>query len=146
MISYDFVKKNEENSFYKVTLDEINEVEHKLGIKIPNELKKFYLEIGYGFIKGSEYTINRIMDPYSVCDFRTRENDFEFFPDIEIYDEYEEGKLIFFESSESALMSIDLSGGLVNPIYYYDIQIAESLKEFLIKIEENDRYYLDLLD
>ncbi|MDR0266768.1 SMI1/KNR4 family protein [Paenibacillus sp.] len=145
-MSYDFVKKNEENSFYKVTLDEINEVEHKLGIKIPNELKKFYLEIGYGFIKGSEYTINRIMDPYSVCDFRTRENDFEFFPDIEIYDEYEEGKLIFFESSESALMSIDLSGGLVNPIYYYDIQIAESLKEFLIKIEENDRYYLDLLD
>jgi len=44
------------------------------------------------------------MDPYSVRDFRVRENDFEFYPDIEIYDEFENNKLIFFEGSESALM------------------------------------------
>ena len=30
-------------------------------------------------------------------------------------------------------------------VYYYDIQIATSLEEFLSKIEENDKYYLDLL-
>lgn len=106
----------------------------------------FYLEVGYGFIKGSEFNTNRILDPYSVRDFRLRINDFEFYPDIEIYDEFENDKLIFFEGSESALMSIELNNNNKNPIYYYDIQIATSLTEFLRKIEENDQYYLDLLD
>lgn len=39
-------------------------------------------------------------------------------------------KLIFFEGSESALMSIDLIDNNENPIYYYDIQIAISLRIF----------------
>lgn len=144
-MSYDFIKANKENSFYPVTESEIEEVGQILNLKIPHELVNFYLEVGYGFIKGSEYNINRIMDPYSVKDFRLRMNDFEFFPDIEIYDEFEENKLIFFEGSESALMSIELSDNPENPIYYYDTQIATSLTEFLIKIEENDKYYIDLL-
>lgn len=80
-----------------------------------------------------------------VRDFRLRINDFEFYPDIEIYDEFENDKLIFFEGSESALMSIDLNDNNENPIYYYDIQIATSLTEFLRKIEENDQYYLDFI-
>jgi antitoxin YxxD len=86
------------------------------------------------------------MDPYSVRDFRQRENDFEFYPDIEIYEEFEGNKLVFFEGSESALRSIELNGSDDNPIYYYDIQIAVSLKEFISKIDKNDKYYLDLLD
>lgn len=146
MMQYEFIKLNQENSFYLVTSNEIKEVEQTLGLKIPHELKEFYLEIGYGFIKGSEFNINRIMDPYSVRDFRLRENDYEFFPDIEIYEEFESEKVIFFEGSESALMSIELNESNENPIYYYDIQIAASLKEFLRKIEENDKYYLDYLD
>jgi len=32
-----------------------------------------------------------------------------------------------------------------SPVYYYDIQIATLLGEFLRKIEENDKYYLELL-
>ncbi|MFD2923032.1 SMI1/KNR4 family protein [Halobacillus naozhouensis] len=144
-MSYNFIKANQENSFYAVTDSEINEVEQTLDIKFPNELVNFYLEVGYGFIKGSEHNINRIMDPYSVRDFRLRVNDFEFYPDIEIYDEFENNKLIFFEGSESALMSIELNNNNENPIYYYDIQIATSLTDFLRKIDENDNYYLDLL-
>ncbi|MGG0658095.1 SMI1/KNR4 family protein [Rummeliibacillus pycnus] len=140
-----FIKANKENSFYLVTESEIEEVEKKLNLKMPNELVNFYLEVGYGFIKGSEFNINRIMDPYSIRDFRLRINDFEFYPDIEIYDEFESNKLIFFEGNESALMSIELNNNNENPIYYYDIQIATSLSEFLRKIEENDKYYLDLL-
>ncbi|MHA7964467.1 SMI1/KNR4 family protein [Paenibacillus sp. CAU 1782] len=144
MTSYSLIAKNEDNDFYEVTSNEICEVESSLGFKIPHELKSFYLEVGYGFIKGSEYSINRIMDPESVCDFRKREADYECYPDIEIYDDYEDGKLIFFECSESALISIDLNDGIENPIYYYDKQIAPSLKEFLIKMSQNDRYYCNL--
>jgi len=144
-MSYDFIKVNHENSFYPVTEREIEKVEQELDLKIPRELVNFYLEVGYGFVKGSEFNINRIMDPYSIRDFRLRINDFEFYPDIEIYDEFENNKLIFFEGSESALMSIELNENNKSPIYYYDIQIATSLEEFLRKIEKNDKYYLELL-
>ncbi|MEK4085084.1 SMI1/KNR4 family protein [Psychrobacillus sp. FSL K6-1415] len=144
-MGYELIKANEENSFYPVTENEIKVVEKELDLKFPKELVNFYIEVGYGFIKGSEFNINRIMDPYSVRDFRLRVNDFEFYPDIEIYDEFENNKLIFFEGSESALMSIDLKGKNSSPVYYYDIQIATSLEEFLRKIEENDKYYLELL-
>ncbi|TKH03918.1 hypothetical protein FC678_24835 [Peribacillus simplex] len=144
-MDYEFIKANEENSFNPVTENEIKEVEKELNLKFPKDLVNFYTEVGYGFINGSEFNINRIMDPYSVRDFRFRVNDFEFYPDIEIYDEFENNKLIFFEGSETALMSIELNENNRNPVYYYDIQIATSLEEFLRKIEENDKYYLELL-
>jgi len=35
--------------------------------------------------------------------------------------------------------------GNKNPVYYYDIQIATSLEEFLRELEQNDKYYLELL-
>ena len=62
----------------------------------PKLLRDFYLEIGYGFIGSKVENINRIMDPESVLDFRLKQNDFEFYPDIEIYDEFAEDKLVFF--------------------------------------------------
>lgn len=142
-MNYEFIKANQENSFYPVTENEIKEVEKELDLIFPKELVNFYIEVGYGFIEGSEFNINRIMDPYSVRDFRLRVNDFEFYPDIEIYDEFENNKLIFFEGSESALMSIELTENNRSAVYYYDIQIATSLEEFLRKIEENDKYYLE---
>ncbi|MBC1230715.1 hypothetical protein HB816_09685 [Listeria booriae] len=144
-MQFKFVTNNPENSFYPLNLKDIEQVENELDLTFPNELRQFYLEIGYGFFKGSEYQINRLMDPESVRDFRLRVNDFEFFPDIEIYDEHEEGKLIFFEASETALMSIGTEK-TDSRIYYYDIPIADSLEEFLIKMVEDDKYYLELLE
>lgn len=144
-MSYERINENKENVFYPVAEKEINEVERDLDLKLPKELVVFYTKVGYGFIKGSEHNINRIMDPYSVRDFRLRVNDFELYPDIEIYDEFEDNKLIFFEGSESALMSIELNENDHSPVYYYDIKIARSLEEFLRKIEQNDQYYLEWL-
>ena len=145
-MKYDFLKRNSKNKFYPVRIEEINKVEKELKLKIPKELKKLLLEIGYGFIDGSEYNINRIMGPYSIRDFRLRQGDFKFYPDIEIYDEYEVGKLIFFEGCESSLISIELTNNDVNEIYYYDVKIANSLAEFLIKIQQDDDYYLELFE
>lgn len=42
-------------------------------------------------------------------------------------------------------MSIELNENNRSAVYYYDIQIATSLEEFFRKIEENDKYYLELL-
>lgn len=141
-----FVLKGDENKFYPVSEDEVKEVESSINLPIPKELKKFYQEFGYGFISGTEGNINRIMDPYSIRDFRQRKNDFRYYPDIEIYDEFEEGKIIFFEGNESTLISIEVSDKDESNIYYYDTKIANSLKEFLINLQKDDNYYIDLLD
>lgn len=143
-MKYDFIKDYQENQFYPVSEDEIQDLEEILGLKLPFELRKFLLEVGYGFLKRSEYNINRIMGPSSIRDARLKTNDFEFYPDIEVYEDLEEDKLIFFEANESALLLIELSEEQNNPIYYDDIKIADSLEEFLIKIMDDDKYYIDL--
>lgn len=143
---YDFLKNNVGNKFFHVSEEEISQLENELNVRVPKELKELLLEVGYGFISGSEYNVNRIMDTASIRDFRLRKGDFEFYPDIEIYDEYEDGKLIFFEGSESALISIELTESSTSSIFYYDVKIAESLEEFLLKIQEDDNFYLELLD
>ncbi|PLT49426.1 SMI1/KNR4 family protein [Bacillus amyloliquefaciens] len=145
-MKYDFIKTYKENTFYQVSENEILEVENKLGLRLPYDLRQFLLEIGYGFLKKSEYNINRILGPASIRDARLKVNDFEFYPDIEVYEELEEDKLIFFEANESALLLIELGNEQNNSIYYDDIKIADSLEEFLIELMKNDKYYLDLIE
>lgn len=41
-------------------------------------------------------------------------------------------------------MSIELNASDRSPVYYYDIQIANSLGEFLRELEVNDKYYWEL--
>ncbi|MDR4228759.1 SMI1/KNR4 family protein [Bacillus mojavensis] len=145
-MKYDFIKSYKENTFYPVSENEILEVENKLGLKLPYDLRQFLLEVGYGFLKKSEYNINRILGPASIRDARLKVNDFEFYPDIEVYEELEEDKVIFFEASESALLLIALGNEQNNSIYYDDIKIADSLEEFLIELMKNDKYYIDLIE
>ncbi|AQY50657.1 cell wall assembly/cell proliferation coordinating protein, KNR4-like protein [Listeria weihenstephanensis FSL R9-0317] len=142
-MTYNFINEDEKNEFFPLNEDEIVKVESELNITLSKSLRDFDNEIGYGFLKSSEYNMNRLMDPESVRDFRLRVNDYEYFPDIEIFDEYEENKLIFFEVSETALMSIGTTAD-DNRIYYYDVSIADSLVDFLVKMMEDDKYYLEL--
>ena len=135
------IKSNPSCQFYSLTKDKIKNSESKLGIIFPKLLRKFYLEIGYGFIGSEVGNINRIMDPESVLDFRLRQNDFEFYPDIEIYDEFEEDKMIFFEANESVLISIGFGSDNSGKIYYDDEEISKNLGEFLEKLLEDDTFY-----
>ena len=135
------IKLNPSHQFHPLTKDEIKNSESKLEIIFPKLLREFYLEIGYGFIGSEVGNINRIMDPESVLDFRLRQNDFEFYPDIEIYDEFEEDKMIFFEANESVLISIGFGSDNSGKIYYYDEEISKKLGEFLEKLLEDDTFY-----
>ena len=141
---FDFIKNQVGNQFFPVSEKEIKEVESALGLRFPYDLREFLLEVGYGFLRKSEYNINRILGPNSIKDARLKVNDFEYYPDIEVYEELEDGKLIFFEANESALLLIDLSEDKNNSIYYDEIKIADSLEEFLRKVMDNDKYYIDM--
>ena len=142
---FEKIKLEPLNQFYPVKLDEIKNSESKLAIQIPELLKEFYLEVGYGFLKSKVANINRIMDPESVLDFRLRQHDFEFYPDIEIYNQFEDDKLVFFEANEVALLSIGFAAENKGKIYYYDKEIAPNLVELLEQLMEDDTFYYDLI-
>src|SRR5699024_8369638 len=130
------------NNTYKVSKDQILQAEQRMGVSFPGDLKQLYLEVGYGFIKGqSANAINRILGPGAVADVELREGVFEFDSDLD--EVYDEDKLIFFEVNEGIYLSIDLQ--LVNnPIYYMDIQIAESLEDFFKKFINDNEYYINM--
>ena len=139
---FNFIKGLDGNQFFPVSEKEIEEVESTLGLKFPTDFREFLIEVGYGFLSKSVNNINRIMGPASIRDARLKVNDFEFYPDIEVYEELEEDKLIFFEANESALLLIEL-GEKNNSIYYDEIKIADSFEEFLRKIMDDDNYYIN---
>ncbi|WP_338631790.1 SMI1/KNR4 family protein [Clostridium baratii] len=131
-------------TFYDVTDIELDTLENELHLTLPKELKEFYLFKGYGFWRGNN--INRLMDPISVIDFRLRRNDYDCFNEnveMEMFKEYEVDKLVFFEADAFTYISIGFSNENEGKIYYCDIEIAESLSEFLIRIQNDENYYLE---
>ena len=130
--------------FYVVTDSELDTLENELHLNLPKELKELYHINGYGFLRGNN--INRVMDPISVIDFRLRRNDYDCFNynvEMEMFKEYEVDKLVFFEADAFTYISIGFSNENEGKIYYYDIEIAESLSEFLIRIQNDENYYLE---
>jgi len=144
MADFEFINELE-NKTYKVPEYDILKAEQRMDISFPNDLKQLYLEVGYGFIKGqSANAINRILGPGAVADIKLRADIFEFDPDLdELLDD--KNKLVFFEVNEGVYISIDLQIAN-NPIFYFDIQIAESLEDFFKKFLKNNEYYIDLLE
>lgn len=133
-----------DNTFYDVTNSEIDTLENGLHLKLPKELKEFYHINGYGFLRGNN--TNRVMDPLSVIDFRLRRNDYDYFNDnveMEMFKEYEVDKLVFFEADAFTYISIGISNENEGKIYYYDIKIADSLSEFLLRMKNDENYYLE---
>ncbi|MEC3334226.1 SMI1/KNR4 family protein [Bacillus cereus group sp. MYBK181-1] len=136
-------RSKQKSIFYPLPKEEIAEAEDLLKMQFPKELKRFYEEIGYGFLKTNKTLINRFMDPFSVVDFRLRQDIYEYNPNLDDVDDDE--SLVFFEVSEISFLTIKFKQenelGQC-PIYYGSTRIADSLEEFLIKMEGNPDYYI----
>lgn len=65
-MKYDFVKTYKENTFYPVSENEILEVENKLGLRLPYDLRQFLLEVGYGFLKNQNIILIAFLDPLQL--------------------------------------------------------------------------------
>ncbi|MBE7127455.1 SMI1/KNR4 family protein [Bacillus mycoides] len=145
MATFDFIK-NSHHKFLKLQENEFIVAEERLGFAFPNELRNFYLEVGYGFIKGNNVdAINRIMDPDTIADITLREGIYEFDPDLEgIYEE--EDKLVFYEVNEGVYLTLDLNTPQQTPVYFFETQIADSLEEFIRKINQDAEYFVDMVD
>lgn len=129
------------NKFYHVSEDVITTVQEELGIILPKELKEFYKQVGYGFLRSDKYNFNRVMSPKSLCEFRFRKGQFSNDSELELYEDLERDKLIFFEISEGNYLSIGFSKNNIGNVFYGKSKIANSLKEFLEKYQEDESYF-----
>ncbi|MBA4548722.1 SMI1/KNR4 family protein [Thermoactinomyces intermedius] len=134
------------HEFYPVGKREMEAAEKRLNRKFPKELREFYLQIGYGFMwtVKDRMSINRIMDPDSVADLLLGENVYE---DYYLADEFaEEPQLFpFFEVGDDIMISLDLSLETDNgnhPVDYTGLKVANSLEEFLRKLDAEQDYYV----
>ncbi|MED1512049.1 SMI1/KNR4 family protein [Bacillus proteolyticus] len=144
VVADESIKSDQTPIFYPLKSEEIEESEDLLKMKFPKELKNFYKEIGYGFLEASsKFFFNRFMDPFSVVDFRLRQDIYEYNPNIDGVDDEE--SLVFFEVTELSFLTIKFKQANELgqcPIYSEDEKIADSLEEFLIKMGENPDYYI----
>lgn len=131
----------EGNRFLEVGEESIIDAQEELEIVLPEMLVQFYKEIGYGFFKSSRYNFNRIFSPQSLCEFRLRKGQFEGDTELEIYDEYEQDKLVFFEICEGNYLLIGFVKNNNGKVFYGNRMIANDLKEFLGEYQKNENYF-----
>lgn len=139
---FEKIKQSNGNTFYNVEVMEIENVQKALNIILPRSLRIFYQEVGYGFLHSKEDNINRIMDPSSVCEFRTQKGQFAGSSQAEDFKIYEEDKLVFFEVSEVVYISIGFTGSNGEKIFYRNKKIADSIEEFLEQYMKDENYFL----
>lgn len=60
---FDFVRTSDKIRIHSIEEKEIEQAEKRMQFRFPEELRCFYSDIGYGFIKGSKSFTNRIMSP-----------------------------------------------------------------------------------
>ncbi|AMM95633.1 hypothetical protein UP17_20065 [Peribacillus simplex] len=145
MAKFDYIK-NSNHKFFPLKEKDLIKAEERLGFKFPPELRRFYLEVGYGFLKGNnENSINRLMDPDTIADIILREGIFEYDPDLEgIYEEAD--KLVFYEVNEGVYLTLDLNDTQRTSVHFFETNIADSLDDFIKKIDEDNEYFFDMME
>lgn len=124
--------------FWSIDISEIEAAESELGLIFPDQLRRFFIEIGYGFFDGSRSFVNRMMDPASIADFHLERNYYEY---SEERDEglIKEGDIAFFELDSSTHLTVRPETGAV---YYCSDKIAESIEEFVSEMKDKADYFL----
>lgn len=122
---------------------EVAYVENELGIQLPQDLRRFYNEIGYGFVcTNYDNLFNRLLSPIEIYDFYKGINEYE--NDERRGDcSLERNAIAFYEVSEDVFLTVKSDEQNQANIYYFDELVAESLMEFIDKMLEKPNYYLD---
>ena len=138
---YSSNSNNLNNIFFEIKKEDIEISEEKLGCKLPDELKDFYQEIGYGFFYKDSGSFNRLLSPLQVAQINLREDFYEADPDLDIFDElYNKEKLLFFEVNEGIYLAIDKKEkNKQSAIWLFDKKISDSLENFIIEFTNNPK-------
>lgn len=117
--------------------DEIKQFEEEIGT-IPQELKDFWINEGYGFINQDDSNVKRLLSPSEIIEFINRSNMYEWIPDPEFYDGIKDKGFAIMEYSEYIYFWIGTKPGNLGKIFYFDSEICGSFNELIKKLENDE--------
>ena len=147
-------RRNEKYYFVQVSDDiekHFSEVQYQLEIEIPEELKGFYKNIGYGFLwfgLKQKKGIYRILSPQEILDLYFEPDNDASDDDFITYrgnawENLEENDLLAFclFGEEDSMLYMGINDGT---IYYLSParKIADSLCDFLSLLDKEDDYFM----
>lgn len=134
--------------FYPVSRKELSEAEHMLSQQFPDELKQFYLEVGYGYLGYDDPDFkNQIMHPLEIAKLKLGLDFYgNMFTDDLAY--YTSGQVFpFFDlGGEADYLVIQLRGDPSGSVIYCGRPIASSFQEFVKKMCEKTGYFIGNAD
>lgn len=139
------------NFFGQVTQEEINDAEKILGFSLPQSMKKFWLEIGYGALttdlrKNKTSNNNRILYPEQISDILSlgSQNNWMLPEYVELM---EEGDIPFFEIGDSSDF-LFMKRFAENKEAIYDPMgriVADNFEQFIWRLyHDSPTFYLDI--
>ena len=134
------------NEFHPVSENEILQLESDIGFKIPSQLRKFYLDVGWGFLdvdsdgKYQNDYPNNIVSPDRLRLFWKREEvSFQYDSDLVDKDE-----LAFFDMGDFMYLVVRPFSNLPNAVYYPrdSNPVSEDFESFIASLYRNTTFYL----
>ncbi|HBN22460.1 MAG TPA: hypothetical protein DD412_04410 [Holosporales bacterium] len=138
------------NRFHQLSLKEIENVEKRLGYKLPPQLRFFYDNVGYGFFRNNHDLsvtdntfANRLLDPESAADIKLLGYDSgQILPSVK----FAEDELPIFEIADGGNFFV-MKPQSDNPNAVYEFEggelVEESLERFIWRLYyESPLYYM----
>ena len=146
------------NSLGQLDMDELENAEIVLGQRFPEQIRKFYQEIGVGCILMPHvipenykfYNTNEILSPIvaarfakGILNWDNQEN----YMAESTYELLEPGDLPFFEMYDSShFLLMKLNSDNPNAVWFYDTKIEDSFEKFIWRLYyESPSYYGNLM-
>lgn len=158
--NWEDIRQADADPYYFVKIGDMqkaeSDIQFELSVAIPEDLKTFYQEIGFGFLcfhLKQKKGLYRVLSPEELLDLYFEPDDEEMSDDEEMVDEFityrewawknlEENNLLAFclFGEEDSLLYI---GVLDNAVYYLSstYKIANSLGEFLELLDDEVDYF-----
>ena len=130
--------------FYTVSEKEISEAEHMLSTLFPDELRQFYLKIGYGYLGYDDPDFrNQIMHPLEIAKLKSGldfygnmyEEDLEYYTSDAVFPFFDLG-------GEADYLVIQMDGELSGHVLYCGTSIAPNFNEFVKRMCEKTDYFI----
>lgn len=113
---------------------DIDNIEQKMGVRFPKELKEYFLQNDVRIIRGRSCDY-KIFTPEECAQIRMREGLYENNKLLDNYKKYEQDALIFMEIDRGVYLSMGFSD---NKIYFADRVVQEDLGSLVTYLKYND--------
>lgn len=130
--------------FYSVSDEEISEAETMLSMRFPEELRRFYSEVGYGHLGNDDPDfLNLIMHPLEIAKLKLGLDFYGnmFQDDLQYYTS--DSVFPFFDlGGEADYLVLQMDGEDAGAVIYCGRSIASSFNEFVQKMCEETNYFI----